>query len=178
MAKQEHDGVVKKKRPLHRTRQASEFAFAMYGIRLYAIGTKAQYAARWGAIRHDVDYVVDSTAKYGKKAAAYGNANRGVALTGVGVATAAGVGYGYYKYRQHQGSSKITYSKKTPSGKTIKVTRKRGRNQMAKGRGSWSGGRAPAQGSTPQRISKPETPKGKLKGKMKKGVKGSRKGGL
>lgn len=38
-------------------------------------------------------------------------------------------------------------------------------------KGSWSGGKAPAQGGTPQKISKPEGKKGKLTSRMSFGKK-------
>lgn len=48
---------------------------------------------------------------------------------------------------------------------------------MAK-KGSWSGGRAPAQGSTPQKITRPvEGTGGKLSKRMGQGVKSARRGG-
>lgn len=48
---------------------------------------------------------------------------------------------------------------------------------MAKGRGSWSGGKAPAQGGTPQKISRPVEGTGKFLGAMARGKKLAMKSG-
>lgn len=46
-----------------------------------------------------------------------------------------------------------------------------------RGGGSWSGGRAPAQGGTPHRMSKPEGKAGKAKGAFTRGKKNAMKKG-
>lgn len=48
---------------------------------------------------------------------------------------------------------------------------------MAKKKGSWSKGNAPAMGGTKQSITRPEGGKGKLKSRFTKGKKVTKKGG-